>query len=104
MFVHGGEIQKALVNGIRDERGRIFLQDQEHLPGQFAVGVVVRLAQDAAGAKAFGFKAGGAGLDAVFLGEPVGGDDDAVAAPAAADPHRAAFQLGIERDLATGEE
>ena len=64
----------------------------------------MRFAEDAAGAKALRLEAGGAGLDAEFLCQPVGGDDDAVAAPAAADPDGAAFQLGIERDFATGEE
>lgn len=64
----------------------------------------MRFAEDAIRAKAFGFEAGGAGLDAVFFGETIGGDDDAVAAPAATDPDGATFQLGVERDLATGEE
>ena len=104
VFVHRGEIQEAFVDGIRNEGGCVFLQDQEHLPGQFAVGVVMRFAEDAAGAKSFRLETGGAGLDAVFLGDPVGGDDDTVAAPAATDPDGPAFQLGIERDFATGEE
>ncbi len=104
VFVHAGKIQKALVDGIGHEGGRVFLQDQEHLAGQLAVGVIVRFAEDAVGAKALGLEAGGAGLDAVFFGEAVGGDDDAVAAPAAANPDGPAFQPGIERDLATGEE
>jgi len=38
------------------------------------------------------------------LGEPIGGDDDAITTPTTADPDGAAFQLGVERDLATGEE
>jgi len=38
----------ALVDGIGNEGGRVFLQDQEHLAGQFAVGVVVGFAEDAA--------------------------------------------------------
>ena len=104
VFVHRGEIQKTFVDGIRDERGRVFLQNQEHLPGQFAVGIVMRFAENAIGTETLRLEAGGAGLDAVFLGEPVGGDDNTVATPAAADPDGTAFQLGIERDLATGEE
>jgi hypothetical protein len=43
-------------------------------------------------------------LDAVFLCLSVGGDDNAVTVSSAAHPHGAAFQLGIERNLATGEE
>ena len=64
----------------------------------------MRFAEDAAGAEPLRLEAGGAGLDAVFLGEPVGGNDDAIAASAAANPDGPAFQLGIERDFATGEE
>ena len=63
----------------------------------------MRRAQDAFRTAALGFKAGHAGADAEFLGEPVGGDHDAVTAPTAADPDRLLLQLGIQRDLAAGE-
>jgi hypothetical protein len=39
-----------------------------------------------------------------FFGRAIGGNDDAVPAPAAAHPDRAALQLGIQGDFATGEE
>ena len=64
----------------------------------------MRFAENAIGAKPLGLEAGGASLDAVFFGKPVGGNDDAIAASAAANPDGPAFQLGIERDFATGEE
>jgi len=54
--------------------------------------------------KPLGLKTGRARLDAVFLRQPVGGNHDAVAAPATADPHRTPFKFRIERDFATGEE
>ena len=102
--VHAGKIQKALVNGVGHERRRVLFQDQKHLAGQFAVGVIMRTAQDTGRAKPFRLKTGRAGLDAVFLRLPVGRNNDAVAAPATADPHRTPLQFGIERDFATGEE
>ena len=64
----------------------------------------MRFAEDAAGTEPFCLKASRAGFDAESFGEPVGRDDDAVAASAAADPDGPALQLGIERDFATGEE
>ena len=61
-------------------------------------------AQDAGWAKPFRLETGRAGLDAVFLRLPVGRNHNAVAAPAATNPHGPAFKLRIERDFATGEE
>jgi hypothetical protein len=52
----------------------------------------------------FRFKTSGAGFDAIFFRLPVGGNHNAIAAPAATDPHRTPLQLRIERDFATGEE
>ena len=52
----------------------------------------------------YGLRKLDAGLDAVFFGLAVGGDDDAVAAADAANPDGAPLQLRIERDLGTGEE
>jgi hypothetical protein len=48
--------------------------------------IIVGAAEDAFRAKSRGFEAGHAGLDTEFLGDAVGGDDNAVATPAAADP------------------
>ena len=53
----------------------------------------MRTAQNAARAKPLRLEARHAGLDAEFFGRAIGRDDDAVAAPAAADPNRAALQL-----------
>ena len=64
--------------------------------------VVMRPAQHAARAKPFRLETRHAGFDAKLFGQPVGRDDDAVAAPAAADPDGAALQLIVERDFATG--
>ena len=61
-------------------------------------------AEDAAGTEPFRLKASCARFDAESFGEPIGRNDDAVAAPATANPYGTAFQLGIERDFATGEE
>ena len=64
----------------------------------------MRPAQDAARTKSLRLETRHAGLDAEFLGRAIGRDDDAVAAPPAADPDRATLQFGIQGDLATGEE
>jgi hypothetical protein len=64
----------------------------------------MRAAQDTVRAKPFRLETGRAGFDAVFFRLPVGRNHDAVAAPAAANPHRTPLQLGIKRDFATGEE
>ena len=63
----------------------------------------MRFAKDATWTKPLCLEASRAGLDAEFLGLPVGGNHDAVAAPAAADPHGTSFQFGIKRDFTTGE-
>ena len=64
----------------------------------------MRFAEDASGAEALGLEAGGAGLNPMFFGKPVGGNDNSVAAPPASDPDGAPLQSGIKRDLAAGEE
>ncbi len=92
-LVHRREIQKAFVNRDGHERRRIFLQDVEHLRRKPPVFVVMRTAQNAARTKPLRLEARHAGLDAEFFGRAVGGDDDAVAAPAAADPDRPALQF-----------
>ena len=104
MGIHAGKIQKSLVNRIWHQRRRILFQNQKHLARQLAVGVIMRAAQETVRAKPFRLETGRAGFDAVFFRLPVGGNHNAVAASAAADPHRTPLQLGIKRNLATGEE
>ena len=64
----------------------------------------MRAAQNPGRTKPFGLETGRAGFDAVFFRLPVGGYHNAVAPSSPADPHRTPFQLGIERNFATGEE
>ena len=64
----------------------------------------MRFAQNPARTEPRRLEARHAGFDAEFFRVPVGGDDEAVAAPPAADPHGAAFEFGINRDFTTGEE
>ena len=104
MGIHRGEIQKPLINRIRHECWRVFFKNQKHLARQFAVGVIMRTAQHTSRTKPFRLETGRARLDAVFLRQPVCRNHNAVAASPATDPNRAAFQLGIERDFATGKE
>ena len=101
MVVHRGEIEKSLINRDRHERGRILFQHVKHLRGNAAVFVIMRAAQNTTGTNPSGLKARHARLDAEFFGRPVGRDDNAVAAPSAADPHGPALQFFIERDFAT---
>jgi hypothetical protein len=61
-------------------------------------------AQHTGGAEPFGLETGHAGLDAKFFGRAVGGNDYAIAAPAAADPDGPPGQGRVQRDFATGEE
>jgi hypothetical protein len=98
------EIQKAFVNRDGHQRGRIFFEDAEHPPRKLPVIVIVRFAQHAPRTKPRCLEARHAGLDAELFGHAIGGNDDAIAAPSAADPDRAALQLGMAGNLATGEE
>ena len=102
--VHRGEIEKTLVNRDGHECRGIFFEDMEHLCRKPPVFVIVRPAQNPLRAKPLRFEARHAGFDAEFFCRAIGGDDDAVPAPAAADPDRAALQLLIQGNLATGEE
>jgi hypothetical protein len=63
----------------------------------------VRFAQYAVGTKPLGLETSCAGFNAVFLRLPIGGNHDAVAAPAATHPNWTPLQFGIERDFTTGE-
>ena len=83
--------------------GCVAFHHAKHVAGDAAVVVVVRLGQHAVRAESLGLEACGAGLDAKALGQAVGGDDNAVALAAAADPHRSARERRVHRDLATGE-
>src|SRR5580704_14459529 len=60
----------------------------------------MRSAEHTRGAKTRGLETGHAGLDAEFFGDAVGGNDNAIATPAAADPDGPALQFGIEGDFA----
>ena len=102
--VHRREIEKAFVNRDRHERRRIFFEHVEHLLPRAAVFVVVRPAQNAARTKPLRLETRHAGFDAEFFRRAIGRDDDAVAAPAAADPDGTALQFLIQRDFATREE
>ena len=93
--VHRGEIQKAFVNRDRHQRWRILLQHAKHLRRNAPVFVVMRTAQHAARTKPLRLETRHAGLDAEFFRRAIRGDDDAVAAPAAADPHGPALQFWI---------
>jgi hypothetical protein len=60
----------------------------------------MRWTQDAPWTKTFGFKTRHAGADAEFLGDPIGGNDDAIPFATASDPDRTFQQFRIEGDFA----
>jgi len=60
----------------------------------------MRWTEDADWTPALGFKTRHACADAEFLGDPVGGNDDAVAFATATHPNRAFLQFRIEGDFA----
>jgi hypothetical protein len=91
MSIHRGEIQKALVNGIRHQCRRVLFQNQKHLARQLAVGVIMRAAQNPGRAKPFRLETGRAGFDTVFFRLPIGGNHNAVASSSPTDPHRTPF-------------
>jgi hypothetical protein len=57
-----------------------------------------------AGTTAFGFKARHARADAVFLGDSIGGNDDAIASASTTDPDRPFLQFRIEGDFTARKE
>jgi hypothetical protein len=61
----------------------------------------MRWTEDAGWTPALGFKTRHACADAEFLGDPVGGNDDAVAFASATDPDRTFLQFRIEGDFTT---
>ena len=91
--VHRREIQEAFINGNRHQRRRVFLQHMKHLRRNPAILVVMRPAQHAARTQPLRLETCHAGFDAEFFRRVIGRDDDAVAAPAAADPDRTMLQI-----------
>ena len=101
--LHRGEVEETLVDRRRQQRRCVTLHHAKHIAGDSPVIVIVRLGQHAMRTKAPGLKTGGASPDAKPLGQAVGGNHDAVAFAAAADPHRPARERRVHRDFATGE-
>ena len=60
----------------------------------------MRWTEDTVWTTAFGFKTRHTRADAVFLGNPVGGNDNAIAFASATDPDRTLLQFRIEGDFA----
>ena len=99
-----GDIQPALVDAEGLHQVGVLPVDGVDPPGILAVKMVMGRQQNQGGALLLGLPDGLGGLDAVFLGVLVLGQDDAVAGGGiAADGHRQIQQLRMAQQLHRGE-